>query len=341
MVRIISLWCLAVGSVVNWGAQTPSARMPHRRLMLVVSKGLPGMRLYDADTEESICYARTAISPHEAAFSLDGKYAYLPVYGSTAVGQAGTDEHVVHFIRTSDCKEVGSLDTGENKRPHGIAVGRSGTVYLTAEIAQSVLLIAPQERRIIAKIPTGSPYSHMIAVTRDEKLIYVSNVQSKTVSVLDIPNRNLAAVIQTGSENQRMTLSPDERWFVTNLGAERKIAFYRTSDNQLDFTISVDGTPFVSKFSANGEYLYNAGHEQGHIRAWKIDVGQRKVVGKTREDLGRDAGSLEVNPFNHVVYVSDQDTNRISEIDPESWTLKKQLSTDKRPDAMSFVAVQE
>ncbi len=316
-----------------------AADTPHSRLMLVVSKKLPGITIYDADTEEPVCHATMGISPHEAAFSLDGQYAYVPVYGSSGVGSPGTDEHIIHFIRTSDCKEIGSLDTGKYKRPHGITVGPSGTVYVTAEIAQSVMVIDPKERRIVGAIPTGSSTSHMIALTHDEKKIYVSNVQSKTVSVLDVPDRKLAATIPTGAENQRMTLSPDQRWFVTSLGPERKIAFYRTADNQLDFTVAVDGAPFVAKFSADGKYLYDAGHQQHQIRAWKINVAARKVVATSSDDLGRDAGSLEVNPFNGEVYISDQATNKISEIDPETWKVKKQLNTDKTPDCMAFTTV--
>lgn len=316
-----------------------SADVEHSRLMLVVSKHLPGITIYDAATEQPLCRATMGISPHEAAFSLDGRYAYVPVYGSSGVGQPGTDEHILHFIRTSDCHEIGTLDTGDYKRPHGIAVGRSGTIYLTTEIAQSVILIDPHERRIVAHIPTGSATSHMLALTRDEQKLYVSNVQSRTVSVLDVQSRKLADTVQTGSENQRMTLSPDERWFVTSLGPEHKIAFFRTSDSQLDFTIPVDGVPFVAKFSADGKYLYDAGHRNARIRAWKIDMAQRKVIAATEEDLGSDAGSLEVNPFNGEVYVSDQATSKISEVDPETWKVKKQLSTDKTPDCMAFTTV--
>jgi YVTN family beta-propeller protein len=311
----------------------------HQHLMLVVSKGMPGITIYDADSGQAICRAKVGVSPHEAAFSLDGKYAYVPVYGSTAVGLAGTDEHVLHFIRTSDCSDSATLDTGENKRPHGIAVGKSGTIYLTSEVSKSLLLIDPNQHQIVARIPTDSPYSHMIAVTPDEKTIYVSNVQSKTVSVLDVPDHKLEKVIQTGAENQRMTLSPDGRWFVTSLGPEHKIAFYRTSDDQLDFTVPVDGAPFVAKFSADGKFLYDAGHSAGQIRVWKIDVGQRKVVATTSEDIGTNTGSLAVNPFNGLVYVSDQASNKISEIDPASWKVVKQFPTDKTPDQIAFTIV--
>jgi YVTN family beta-propeller protein len=311
----------------------------HQHLMMVVSKGMPGITIYDADSGQAICRAKTGVSPHEAAFSLDGQYAYVPVYGSTAVGLAGTDEHVLHFFRTSDCSEAAKLDTGENKRPHGIAVGKSGNIYLTSEVSKSLLIIDPNQHRIIATIPTDSPYSHMIAVTPDEKTIFVSNVQSKTVSVLDVPDRKLEKVIQTGAENQRMTLSPDGRWFVTSLGPEKKIAFYRTSDDQLDFTVPVDGAPFVAKFSADGKFLYDAGHNAKQVRVWKIDVAQKKIVGTTTEDIGSNAGSLTVDPFNGLVYVSDQTTNKISEIDPATWKVTKTFATDQTPDQIVFAVV--
>lgn len=316
-----------------------AAPSPPSRLMLVVSKNLPGVTIYDACTEEPLCRATMGISPHEAAFSADGRVAYVPVYGSTGVGKPGTNEHVIHFVRTSDGEIVSTLDTHEYKRPHGIVVGHSGILYVTTEIAESVILIDPRERRIIATIPTGSQTSHMIAVTADEKTIYVSNVQSKTVSVLDVKHRTLAETIPTGCDNQRMTLSPDERWFVTSLGPDHKIAFYRTSDNQLDFTIPIEGVPFVAKFSADGKYLYDVGHRDGQIRVWKIDVAQQKVVAVTTEDLGKDAGSLEVNPFNRQVYVTDQVTSKISELDPDTWKITKQLATDQRPDCMVFAII--
>ncbi len=313
-----------------------SDHMNSQYLFMVVSKGLPGISLYKGNDEKPFCRAVVEKSPHEAAFSPDGQMAYLPVYGSSSVGLAGTDEHLLHFIRTSDCKDTGVLDTEENKRPHGIAVGKSGTIYLTSEVVQSVLLIDPKQRRIIGKIPTGSPYSHMIAVTKDEKKIFVSNVQSKTVSVLDISSRKLEKTISTGSEDQRMTLSPDGRWFVTNLGPEHKIAFYRTSDYQLDFAVEVNGGPFVAKFSHDGRYLYDAGNRSGEMLAWKVDVNSRKVVA-TVENLGKGIGSLVVNPFDGQVFVSAATPSQISIIDPKTWKVMKTMQANKTPDEMAFV----
>jgi DNA-binding beta-propeller fold protein YncE len=312
-----------------------------RHLMLVVNKHLPGVTIYDAETHETVGSTTMEISPHEAAFSSDGQYAYVPIYGSSGVGKPGTDEHTLHFLRASDCTVISSLDTEQYKRPHSIVVGQqSGLIYMTTEVAESVVIVDPDRKRIIGSVQTGSNTSHMVAVTRDESTAYVSNVQAKTVSVLDLRHRKLADTIRTDGENQRMTLSPDERWFVTNLGPAKGIAFYRTSDHKLDFTVPVDGTPFVSKFSADGKFLYTAGFAgKGRNAAWKIDVAQRTVTTALSNGLGGDVGALEVNPFDGSVYVSDQATDAIYAIDPETWKAQKILSTAKSPDAMAFVAV--
>ncbi len=133
--------------------------------------------------------------------------------------------------------------------------------------------------------------------------------------------------------------SPDNKWFVTSLGPEHKIAFYRTADNQLDFTVPVDGTPFVAKFSGDGKYLFDAGHQAGHIRVWKVDVSQRKVVATTKEEIGTNTGAISVNPFSGLLYVSDQASSKMSEIDPATWKVTKQFATDKTPDQIVFAVV--
>ena len=85
-----------------------SAAHPH--LMAVVSKGLPGIVLFDADTDQESCRATMAPAPHEAAFSRDGRILYVPVYSPANIGQPGPDEHTIHFIRTSDCGIDASLE---------------------------------------------------------------------------------------------------------------------------------------------------------------------------------------------------------------------------------------
>jgi YVTN family beta-propeller protein len=315
--------------------------------MIVVEKGLPGATIYDADTDTPICDANVGVmSPHEAAFSLDGRTVYIPIYGSTNEGVPGTNGHAIDFFRTSDCQQVASLDTGKYLRPHGMWVGRSGTLYVTSEMAQSLLLIDPRKQKITGTIPTGSPWTHMIAVTADEKQVFTSNVRSKTISVLDIPDRKIARTIATTSNNHRMTLSPDQKWFVTSL-EEGKVLFYRVSDDALDFAVDVDGWAFVGKFGADGFY-YEMGSGSPHtttawgtgpVRVWKIDPASHKVVATSSEELGAGTGSLEINPFNHEIYVSAMTNDQVDVIDPATLKVLKRLPTKQTPDCIEFTSV--
>lgn len=322
--------------------------VPHRHLMIVVEKALPGATLYDADSDESVCDMNVGItSPHEAAFSLDGQTAYIPIYGSTNEGVPGTNEHMINFFRTSDCLKIASLDTGKYLRPHGMWVGRSDTLYVTSELTQSILLIDPRARKIIATIPTGSPWTHMLAVTDDEKRAFTSNVRSKTISVLDVPHRKILETIPTTSDNHRMTISPDGKWFVTSL-VEGKVLFYRAADDQLDFSVDVEGWAFVGKFAADGLYYEmgsgsphtpSASWGNGPLRVWKIDPASRKILAAATENLGSGTGSLAINPFNHDIYVSAMLDNQIDVLDPNTLKVLKRIPTKQTPDCIEFAAV--
>jgi len=310
-----------------------------RVLLAVVSKGLPGVTLYDAATDQQICQAKMDVAPHEAAFSNDGRMLYVPIYSSANIGQPGPDGHAINFMRTSDCSIEHVLDTGEYKRPHFAEVGASGLLYVTAEQKQSILVIDTKQRRIIATLPTGSSNTHFFARTSDEKRIFTSNVSDRTLSVIDIPARRLVTTVDAGASNQRMTVSPDDRWFVTSLWQSKKIAFYRTRDAALDFTVDIDGAPFVARFSPDGRFLYNMGMEPGTqpagIRVWKIDLATRQVTATSSAALGFGTGGIQVNPVNGLLYLTAYN-GQVSVLNPDTLRLIRRFPAADTPDGLFF-----
>ena len=343
-VRFLGVTAVAlVACAIFASAQTGAPAKQRQHLMVVVSKGLPGIVLYDGDTDQEICRQTMKPAPHEAAFSRDGRTLYVPVYSPANVGQPGPNEHEIHFIRTSDCSIEATLDTGEYLRPHFPEVGKSGMIYVTAEMKESILLVDPKTRAIAGTIPTGSNMTHFFAMTSDEKKAFTSNVSAATVSVLDIPGRKLITTVSTGSGNQRMTVSPDDKWFVTNIGQGSKMSFFRTSDYQLDFDITVDGSPFVSRFSPDGKSIYNMGNAPrgatpAGIRVWKADVASKTVVATSSDNLGTGTGGIQVSPFNGRVYLAAY-SGQVSVLDPNTLKVVKQFDTPMTPDGVFFGSV--
>ncbi len=328
-----------VAAALLQSCATPQASEPPAAQLAVVSKGLPGVTLYDAATDRQLCQAKMDVAPHEAAFSADGRTLYVPIYSSANLGQPGPDGNAINFMRTADCSIEFTLHTGEFKRPHYIEVGAGGLLYVTAEMKQSILIVDPKARAIIGTIPTGSSNTHFFAKTRDDRRIFTSNVGDRTLSVLDVPGRKLLATVDAGASNQRMTLSPDETWFVTSLWQSKKIAFYRTRDHQLDFTVDIDGAPFVARFSPDGKSLYNMGMAPGAqpagIRVWKVDVASRQVVAASGDALGFGTVGLQVNPVNGQVYLTAY-SGAVYVLDPATLRLLRQFPAADTPDGIFF-----
>jgi DNA-binding beta-propeller fold protein YncE len=177
-------------------------------------------------------------------------------------------------------------------------------------------------------------------MTRDEKKLFTSNVGAATVSVIDIPNRRLVTTVSTGSGNQRMTVSPDDKWFVTSVGQSRKMMFFRTSDYQPDFDIELDGPPFVARFSPDGKAVYNMGNAPrgatpAGIRVWKADVASKQVIATSSEALGQGTGGIQVSPFNGRVYITAY-SGQVSVLDPGTLKIVKQFPTPMTPDGLFF-----
>src|SRR6185369_1179400 len=134
MKKIPVLAALSLGLAGCMSTQTAA---PSRVLMAVVSKGLPGVTLFDATTDRQICQAKMDVAPHEAAFSNDALTLFVPIYSSVNLGQPGPDGHAINFMRTADCHIDHALETAPIKRPHFAEVGKSGLVYVTAEQDQA------------------------------------------------------------------------------------------------------------------------------------------------------------------------------------------------------------
>lgn len=335
---------LIVGLAAGLAAcSTQREAAPERAVFAVVSKGLPGVTIYDATTDRRICQARMDVAPHEAAFSPGGHMLYVPIYSSANIGQPGPDGHTINFMRTSDCHIEHALDTGEVKRPHYAEVGPDGMLYVTAEQQQAILVVDPRRRAIVGTLPTGSSNTHFFAIAPDGGKLFTSNISDRSLSVIDVPGRRLLATVDAGASNQRMTVSPDGRWFVTSLWQSRRIAFYRTSDHQLDFTIEIDGGPFVARFSADGRYLYSmgnapAGAQPAGIRVWRIDTAFRHVTTHSTDALGTGTGGIQVNPLNGQVYLTAY-SGQVSVLDPQSLKLLRQFTAPDTPDGIFFSRV--
>ncbi len=129
---------LSVGLLVGFLAAPAcgSASAQSKGLLLVANKGLASLSVVDAASGLQVAaIPEEAVTGHEVAVSLDGTRAFVPIYGNSGVGMAGTDGQLIRVIDLRRRAIVGTIDFGRGLRPHCPVVGpRNGLLYVTTEL---------------------------------------------------------------------------------------------------------------------------------------------------------------------------------------------------------------
>ena len=74
-------------------------------------------------------------------------------------------------------------------------MGSDGRLYVGTELDESISVIDPVTRTRTARLPTGRAQSHMFALSPDAATAYSANVDSGSVSVIDVATETLLDVI--------------------------------------------------------------------------------------------------------------------------------------------------
>jgi YVTN family beta-propeller protein len=184
-----------------------------RDVILVVQKGDHSLGYYDFETGQEV--ARVAVDPfpHEFTVSADGRTAYLASFGVALAEHAGEGGNTVAVVDVAGRRRTGTVQCGDFRRPHDVALDGRGTLYVLCE-GSSRLLIArdPKTGCFDCALPTLGHGSHMVTVVRDGSVAFVSNMESGTVTALfpDEPDRP-GRVLPVGRHAEGSVLDTDER----------------------------------------------------------------------------------------------------------------------------------
>lgn len=274
-----------------------------------------------------------SVSGHEITLSQDGRTAYVPIYSDAVLGDPGTAGHTIDVISLAARQRQATIDLGRPLRPHSAVFGPDGLLYVTAELANAVEIVDTARRTVVGEIPTGKPQSHMLVLSPNGRRGYTSNVDTGTVSVLDIPHRKLLTVIPVTHRIQRIAISPDGRWVFTSDWDAPRVAVIDTSNNTLSRWISVGAIPFAARPTPDGRYLLVVGSKAGKGHLDVIDLANDRAV---------HTWDLDGQPFgifihDHTAYMTCIVTGRVEILDIPTWTLQSPINLTPGVDGMAWL----
>ena len=313
MGRLLPLSIFVVsGCIFAVVAAFPSTRSSG--LVLVANKGEHTLGIIDPHAGRQIAViAETGITGHEVVASPDGKLAFVPIYGDSGVGLPGTDGSSLDVIDLHERRLLHTIDFGRGVRPHCAVFGpKDGLLYVTTELDKTVAIIDPRTFKIVGKIPTGQPESHMLAIAPDGKRGYTANVGPGTVSVLDMGTRKTVAIIPVASHVQRISVSPDGRWVFTSDTEKPRLAVIDTRANRVDRWIDLPAAGYGSAFRAGGKQLLVALPSANSVAV--IDTQEMRV--QKTVAVPSSPQEILVSP-DDVAFVSCDHSAKVAAISPQ------------------------
>jgi DNA-binding beta-propeller fold protein YncE len=303
-------------------------------LLLVANKGNHTISLIDPQAGRQVSTVDVnGVTGHELIASPDGRFAYVPIYGDSGVGMPGSDGSNLAVIDLTARKLSGNVDFGHGVRPHCALIGpRDGLLYVTTELEQSVTVVDPQTLKIVARIPTSQPESHMLAITRDGRRGYTANVGPGTVSVLDLVSRKPITVIPVSPKIQRIALSVDDRFVFTSDQTKSQLAVIDTTTNKVKTWVALPAQGYGSAPTPDGRWLVVAMRAGNKVAV--VDLSTMKIA----HTIGVPPVPQEVliPPDGQVAYVSCDASHKVAVVRTTDWTVDKLIDAGPSADGLAW-----
>ena len=246
--------------------------------------------------------------PHELAFSPDRRLLYVTGNGMLWMTDKGEGGNTISIIDVVSRKKAGTIDLGNYRRPHGIAVHpRTGELFVTTENPHGLLRVDPVTRKIIRKYDVGGDSPHMVRLGPGGDTAWVSVSGSGLVSVIDIASGAIQTKIETGKNPQGSVLARDGNTLYMTNSASNSISIVDVKARKVLRNIASGAGPnriYRAPDEKTLLYSFQAGAGMGFA-----DIASAKET--TRIPLPGPPLSLSLSKDSQTAFLGIQDSDKI------------------------------
>jgi YVTN family beta-propeller protein len=212
-------------------------------------------------------------APVEAAFSPDGRYAYVSNYSMYGEGfgpeasdsctpSSGYDRDFLYRVDMQRLAIDRAYYVGEV--PKVVAVTPNGRYVLASNwCSWDLSVVSTWSNREVRRIPIG-PYPRGIVVTPSGAAAYVAVMGGNQLVRIDLRNWTTRR-IAIGQGPRALALSPNARYIYASLNAEGRVAKLDTWTGVVRAKVSTGSAPRSLTIAPDGKAIYVVNYESGTI----------------------------------------------------------------------------
>jgi len=310
--------------------------------LVIVNKLSSSIIIFNLKDGKRISEIPVEIEPHEV-ISLKNKNQFAVTnYGAPHV--VGESISIVN-AKTSQVEKT--IDLEDSPRPHGITRAlNSNSVVVVTDIGNELLVINTQTGDIEKRISTEQELSHMVALHPHKSLAYVTNINSGSVSVIDLDMEKVIEIIYCGLGAEGIDITPDGRELWVTNSKENTISVIDTRINQVIELLKTGNEALRLKFSVDGKYCLVPNSKDGTIRVYNqktkkqikvINVpGKKNIIDRILYHTPRPVGIL-MHPNGNYAFVANSNADKVEVIDMKTFEIVSKIGTERVPDGLAYL----
>jgi DNA-binding beta-propeller fold protein YncE len=225
-----------------------------------------------------------------------------------------------------------TIDVTPHDMPHDVRVSADGaTIWVACALTQAVVEMDVASGRIAKTWATGADGGWFVAVTRDDRWIYVPHLEGRRITAIDRTTGTVKTVVDGGGQSG-IDVSPDGRevWAVGH--DQRRIHVIDAARGETIASIPLEVAEFGRlRFTPNGQRVILV---QGR-RLAVLDARSRKEIAVLEMPL---AGKvLDVSADGRRAAVSNPEQDRVTIIDLEQMRVRASITVGKTPDGVAWI----
>jgi YVTN family beta-propeller protein len=298
--------------------------MPPRDQLIVLNKDEDSVSFIDVENRKTVKKINVGRNPHEIGVSPDGKRSYVSNAGGNSVS----------VIDNAALLEKERLEHPDFQFPHDIKITPDEKkLYLAVTYAHKIFVYKRPSHRLLKIISTGQRLSHMLAPTPDWKYIYIPNIGSHTLSLLNTRTDEIEKHIAVGKGPEGVAVHPSGSFLYVANQEENDLFVLSTSHHGVLAKCALGTCPVRMVFSPDGRYAFVPNRESHDLSV--VETTTHREI--KRIPVGRWPGGVVFGPQGRRAYVANNKTNDVSIIDVRTLREVGRIEAGTHPDGIAYL----
>ena len=300
--------------------------------LIVGNKQEHTVSFIDMKSGQEVVRTQSGKAPHEVAVSPDGKIAAIVAYREQSF--TGNEIHVFD-IETG--KPKGVIDLGDNKAPHGLKwIPGTNNVIATTEASNSVVLVDVVEMKMLKSIGTGQRGSHMVALTPDNDLALVANINAGSFTVIDLEKFEKIKDIKAGEGTEAIAVSPDGTQVWVGNNRSKSIMVFDREKLEVLNEIKTEGIPIRVEISPDGKFVAVSEPDLSRVSIYDATTLEPRANIDLSEVEAKVPVTLLFSPDGDHLWAAATGSAKVVEIKTSDWKISRILKAGEGADGLGY-----